>query len=106
MLPLTFLISSLINSLDSSLNTKFWIIKFLFKDSSSKSFFLIKDMPKPISLDIENWLISSGLYENSFIQKLFTGEIKATSIFRFSPINSTRFLCWLFLPDKQIFPFL
>ena len=34
------------------------------------------------------------------------GEIKATSIFKHSPIKLTRFLCWLFLPDKNIFPFL
>ena len=51
-----------------SVNSKFCTIKSLFKESSSKLLFLIKDKPKPMTLDIENWLISSGLYENSLRQ--------------------------------------
>ena len=82
------------------------MIKFSLYELSSKSLLFSKDKPKPIILDIENWFISSGLYENSLIAKLFTGEIKATSVFKLLPINLSRFLCWLFLPDKNIFPFL
>ena len=107
LLSSTFLISStfLLSSFIKSSKEKSWIINS-FKVSSIKLISFIKVKPKPTILDIENWLISSGLYENSLRRLLFIGDTRATSIIKFLPIKSTRFWCWLFLPDKNIFPFL
>ena len=89
-----------------SFNEKLFTINSLSKFWSSNSLLFIKVKPKPTSLDIAKWFISSGLYENSFIKWLCIGEITETFILRFWPKISTRFLCWLFLPDKNILAFL